>query len=260
MSRGRLVAVTFLMICGLASSHAEASQTVKLRVGFTPNHLGKSTTILVGFSIGTTSGRLPSPLTNFDLSLPRGMGFGTTTLGEQVCHPRQLEERGPPGCPPNSVMGRGEALVEVPPVVKEEVSIEIFMGPATDHHTSLLFYADGKSPISAQLIFPGVLLANSGPFGAHLNTAIPVVPSVPEGPDVAVVRMQSGLGPRNLTYYRYLHGRRISYHPIGLAVPEKCPRGGFPFSAEFTFQDGTSASSSNTVPCPGSHKPRRPRA
>lgn len=250
MSRATVAAIVLLVICGLTAASAEATQTVKLRVGFTPNQLGRSTTISVGFSIGTTSGQLPSPLTNFDLSLPRGMGFGTTTLGEQVCYPRLLEKKGPLGCPPNSMMGYGQAIVEVPPVVKEKVSIEIFMGPATDHHTSLLFNAEGGTPIFAQIIFPGVILANSGPFGAHLDTAIPVVPSVPEGPDVAVVHMQSSLGPLGLTYHKYIRGKRISYHPIGLAVPERCPSKGFPFSATFTFQDGTTAQASQTVPCP----------
>jgi hypothetical protein len=38
-------------------------------------------------------------------------------------------------------------------------------------------------------------------------------------------------------------------------VPERCPRGGFPFSARFGFEDGSSEIASTTLPCP----PRRRR-
>lgn len=51
------------------------------------------------------------------------------------------------------------------------------------------------------------------------------------GPDVSIVSVQTTIGPRHLTYYRRLHGRRVAFHPRGVSVPERCPRGGLPFAA-----------------------------
>jgi hypothetical protein len=73
------------------------------------------------------------------------------------------------------------------------------------------------------------------------------------GPDVSIVSVQATIGPSHLTYYKHVHGRLVPFSPRGVSVPERCPRGGFPFAAEFTFQDGSSASAQTTVPCP----PRR---
>jgi hypothetical protein len=117
-------------------------------------------------------------------------------------------------------------------------------------HLGLLFYAQGTSPISAQLIFTSLILEAPAPFGGSLNTRIPVIPSLPEAPDAAVVQMRSTIGPMNITYYQRSHGKRIAYQPNGIVLPNNCPRRGFPFAATFAFLDGTHASSHTTVPCP----------
>jgi hypothetical protein len=80
-----------------------------------------------------------------------------------------------------------------------------------------------------------------------------LISSVPGGADVSIVRVQTTIGPAGLTYYRHRHGRRVPFHPRGVAVPEHCPHGGFPFAAQFTFQDGSGTSASTTAPC----SPRR---
>jgi hypothetical protein len=129
-------------------------------------------------------------------------------------------------------------------------TIQAFAGPSTSGNMTVLFYAVGESPVSAQLIFQGEVLPDSGHFGSQLSALVPPVPSVPGGPDVSIVRVQSTIGPAGLTYYRHRHGRLVSFHPRGVAVPERCPHAGFPFSAQFTFEDGTSATAATTVPCP----------
>jgi hypothetical protein len=78
---------------------------------------------------------------------------------------------------------------------------------------------------------------------------VPLVPTVPEGPDVAVTDVHVTLGGR-LTYYERVHGRRVPYRPQGILLPKRCPRGGFRFSATFTFLDGTQAQAQTTVRCP----------
>jgi hypothetical protein len=79
---------------------------------------------------------------------------------------------------------------------------------------------------------------------------VPLVPSLPEAADVAVVRVRSTFGPEHLTYYKRVRGRVVPYKPRGVILPDRCPRGGFPFAATFTFQDGSHASAGTAVPCP----------
>ena len=41
-----------------------------------------------------------------------------------------------------------------------------------------------------------------------------------------------------MRYDKLVRGRTVSYHPQGVAIPARCPRGGFPFRAVLHFQDG----------------------
>jgi hypothetical protein len=78
---------------------------------------------------------------------------------------------------------------------------------------------------------------------------VPLVPGVPEGPDVAVVKVRVRIGG-NLVYYRRAHGRKVAYRPQGVRLPPHCPKGGFRFNASFSFVDGSSAQAQTVVPCP----------
>lgn len=249
----RLLYATVLVAIALPAS-ARAAETAKLDVHFAPDILGGNTTILTDFTIGTPNGQIPSPLIDVDLRLPPGVSLGSSTLGLATCTSHQLEVAGLAGCSANAVMGGGTALVEVPlgpVIVPEPVKIAILMGQAMNQHTSLLFYADGRTPVSAQLVFPGLLLeGTSGNFAAELNTEIPLTPSVPGAADAAVVQMNSLLGPKELVYHKSSHGKIVHYRPVGIAIPRVCPAGGFRFAARLTFQDGSKLTTTSVVPCP----------
>lgn len=242
-----------LALCVCLPSSGQAAQTVKLHTAFTPDRLGASTTIEFGFTISTTTGGLPSPLTHVSLRMPAGMNYVTTTLGFAECHPQKLIEKGLSGCPANSRLGFGSALVEVPFGTgsgKEIPDIQALMGPEHNGNVVVLFYADGRSPVYAQLVFQGELLPASGPFGGDLDTTIPLIPSVPNGPPVSILKVQSTIGPKHLLYEKRVHGHVVHYHPRGISIPESCPRGGFRFQANFSFQDGTTTTTNSSVPCP----------
>lgn len=244
---------TTVVILSLAlASPALATVGVKLKVGFTPNRPNASTTIHFGFTITTPRAVVPPPVTAIALQLPVGMGLGLTTLGEEVCTMRTLEARGPAGCSQNALMGRGHALIELPvgtQVVRSTATVEIFMGPPIRHHTVMLFDVLSVTPVSAEIPFPGELVPDMGGLGASLDTLVPVIASWPEGADASVVRMQSTLGPEHLTYYRRVHGHRVAYRPIGMAVPASCPGLGYRFVVKLVFADETSAQAASNVPC-----------
>ena len=150
-------------------------------------------------------------------------------------------------------MGQGSALTEIqigPEIERETAEVAIIRAPSQNGQFALLFYADGMTPVSAQVTFPGLLLPGPGPNDETIHIDVPLVPSLPEAPDVAVIRLHATIGPRGLTYYERIGGKLVSYHPKGVLLPDTCPRGGFPFTAILGFLDGTHASADTAVPCP----------
>ena len=232
---------------------AGAAETATLHASFSPDRPGVSTTIGFGFEITGADGSVPPPLASVGLQLPPGIDFLSTTLGLAICQPAALLANGLAGCPVNSRLGHGSAYVEVPfgeSSGREIPDIEALMGPPHGGNIVVLFYADGREPIDAQIVFQGELIAGTQTLGGSLDAAVPLVPSVPGGPAVSIVKVNATIGPAGLTYYERVHGRRVSFHPKGVSVPLHCPHGGFPFSAQFTFEDGTSTLARSVVPCP----------
>lgn len=259
----RLVLVLFLIAAAGQATEASGDQTSKLGVTLTPERLGASTTIHFDFQIHGEHSRVPPPLTGIELLYPINLGLITSGLGIATCSPTTLETFGPQGCPADSLMGRGNALVDIPigpETISEPGQITTWMGPVEEGHLALLFYAEGKSPVSAQLIFTSQILEAPPPYGGNLDTNVPIIPGLPEGPDATVVQMHATLGSQGITYYTHSRGKKIRYQPDGLRLPHVCPRGGFPFAASFTFADGSHSSAHAAVPCPPARarKPTHP--
>lgn len=224
-----------------------------MHTSFTPDRLGAPTTIGFGFTVKTTDGSLPSPLRHLALRIPKGMDYLSTTLGLAECQPKALIAKGLDGCPVNSRLGFGKARVEVPfgsTAGREIPRIYALMGPERNENMVILFYADGREPVFAQLVFEGELLPAGGPFGSDLSTPIPEIKGVTGGPPVSIINVESTIGPEHLLYEKRVHGRVVHFHPKGVSLPERCPRGGFRFQGEFSFQDGTTVHASSTVRCP----------
>ena len=249
-SASTVLAVAFALT--VATPALAVTEEASLHASFSPNRLGAGTTVAFSFHIGTAEGA-PPPLTAIDLRMPAGMNYTSTTLGLATCDPAALQAKGVAGCPPNSRLGYGSAYVEVPfgtGAGHEIPEVQAVAGPSPSGNLVVLFYANGLYPVSAQLAFAGEVLPATGRFGSQLQTNVPLVTSVPGGPDVSIVEVNTTIGPKNLTYYRRRHGRLEAFTPRGVAVPEKCPKGGFPFAASFSFQDGTGTTATTTVPCP----------
>ena len=197
MRRAR--ALTAILACACLPATAQATQSVKLDATLTPDRLGQGTTIGFGFQIDAPAGQVPSPLTELDVNYPGNLGIALSGVGLATCSPEKLKASGPGGCPANSRMGYGTALGEIqvgPEIIHENAQIALFRTANQSGHIALLIYATGLSPVDAQLVFPGLLLPAPAPFGGRLNINVPLVPSLPEAPDVAVVRVSSTLGPR----------------------------------------------------------------
>jgi hypothetical protein len=230
---------------GAAGARHAARQSARLQARLTPERLGAATTVSLGIEI-TARKRVPAPLRSIELAYPRDLGLATSGLGLASCSPVALEAVGVEACPPDSRMGSGSAVVEIPvgpDIVKANVSLALFAGPSPDGYLHVLVYASSVRTVHAELVFSAVLLAG------RLRIAVPLIPALPGAPDVAVTRMQVTLGGP-LTYYARLHGRKVAYRPPGVGLPDSCPGGGFAFAATFAFADGSHARARTAVPCP----------
>lgn len=251
--RALLAASLVGLVCFVQGAAGAAS--VKLRVAFKPDIAGSRTTLEMKVRIGGGPGGAPppSPVTKLNLRMPANMGIGTTTLGEINCDPASLMQRGLTGCSTNSRIGFGDATAVVPvgsQYVAEKVALHTLMGPPVRDRIEVLFYLEGRSPVLNRAVFPGEFLEDSGLFGEQLDTSITPIQAWPEGPDMALETFNSTIGPLDLTYYRRVKGRTVSFHPQGVRLPQSCPRGGYPFAAELSFADGSTAEARYTVRCP----------
>ena len=137
-----------------AGGSGPVTEQASLSAGFSPDRLGQSTTISFGFHLQTAEGTAPPPLTSIVLQMPAGMNYTLTTLGLAVCEPAVLQAQGPKGCPPNSRLGAGSALVEVPFGTgsgHEIPEVQAVVGPPKEGNMVVLFYANGQTPVFAQL-------------------------------------------------------------------------------------------------------------
>jgi hypothetical protein len=248
-----------LLACAGSAPTADAAARVRLSAALTPERLGRGTTIEFSFTVSTPTGQVPAPLLGIELLYPANLGLTTSGLGLSTCTAATLETLGPAGCPSQSQMGYGHALVEVPfgpEILQEATTTKVFMAHIHHGRFGLVFYTSGQSPVNARIVFRGLVLPASGPFGGNLAATLPLVPTLPGAPDAAVVQFSTTIGPAGLTYYERVGGRFLPYHPPGIVLPRTCPRGGFRFAARLTFENATHAGASTTVPCP--RAPRSP--
>jgi hypothetical protein len=248
-----LALLLLLVLACLPAAAARASEVAQITISFSPNRLGAHISVRTTVSVRNTDGGLPSPVTGFDEHIPAELELIGSTLGLAICQPKALLASGLEGCSPNARLGSGTATVGVPfgpEIVTEMSDIQLLMGPPVEEQVGLLLYAESRTPVFAQLVFPGVLLVGSGP--ESFNTDITPTPTLPGAPDAAMTNMTLNVGPEHLTYYKRVHGRRVGYRPTGISLPTKCPRGGFLFVTNMRFLDGTALTVPYDVPCPPS--------
>lgn len=237
-----LAAALALLIAGPIGALAAPSATMSASLA--PERLGAPTTISASFHISPGPGEFPV-LASVQLYFPENLGFVTSGLGLAVCDPKLLVEDGPDICPANSRIGGGSAVAQIPlsGLIEEPVRLSLLAGPSPGGSLRVLVSASAVFPVSALIVLDAELLPG------RLSIAVPLVPTFPEGPDVALGDIHLQLGGE-LTYYEMIRGREVAYRPAGIGLPRTCPRGGFAFGVAFAFVGGGRASARTAVPCP----------
>ncbi len=208
----------------------------------------------------TTTGTVPSPLVRMATLLPAEMYLAATSLGLTICTPSTLNKRGPDGCQPSAILGYGKATAELligGQVVVEHAHFTPVMGPPLDHHTRLLDYAEGFTPVFEESISTSTVAERTGPFGSELQTSIPLITSLVGAPPSSITSISYTIDPPNLRYYRWQHEKRRYYRPRGVSIPGRCPGNGYRFGARLTFLDKSTITISSTVPCSQTNQPKQ---
>jgi hypothetical protein len=178
-----------------------------------------------GASPENPNGSVP-PISAVNVYLPKGVKLHPS--GFASCTQATLQNIGPSGCPKGSVASPlGSVLGEVTfgtERVPENATLQGFFGPAA----SVLFYVQGSSPVSLEVVSTGRFVRSSGKYSWELETLVPPVATVPGAPLASVSRIHLKAGAA----YRS-HGKVVSYG----TVPKKgeCPKGGFFGKTEVTF-------------------------
>lgn len=245
---------------GLPAKRSARSTSATLIAKFIPMRLGRRTTLEFGFSFAAPPGGVPPPLTQIELRYPNDLGLGISGLGLATCTAPTLEALGPGGCPPNAAMGFGTVYTGIrlgSTIINETAPLAIMRAPDRAGRLALLFSSEGTAPVDTRIVFGGLLQPAAVPFGGLVDIGVPLVPTLPGAPYISVIHLRSTIGPLKILYYEQVDGRTLAYRPEGILLPSRCPPRGFPFAAQFTFEDKSVRTAHTTVPCRGFRQKKR---
>ena len=252
-----VLAFALLALSGVAS----ALPTVRFKAAAVPipkpgggvypntgNILGAGAALQAEYKIeGTEYDGSPPPIIGINFYFPGGTKLHPS--GFPTCSKTTLEQFGPVRCPKASSagpLGTVHGFVTFGSERVEEVAeLSSFYAPGG----GLLFFTDGHSPVSLEIISGAhyLNLGGAGGYGPKLVAAVPLVASVPGAPYASVksITVKAGSAYKS-------HGKTVYYG----TVPNKCPKGGFPLKTEVIFAENGDPSTPVTVtktykaPCP----------
>jgi hypothetical protein len=242
LTSAALVGAIALTALAASCAAARGQTTATIAPSLSPDRLGARAALT--FTINYTSSDefgVPAPVRRSVLRFPAGLELEIPRL--RSCDAARLRARGPSGCPAQSELGSGHALMEAHAGTEnttEEATLWAFLGPPRNLRPSIEIVAQGYTPLDERFVFSSEVSASSPPYGEQMTMSIPPIPTLVFEPDASVVSFSLTLGSR----------RRGAHADDSVRVPSRCPAGGLPFAAEFSYADGSTSQSRNTIPCP----------
>jgi hypothetical protein len=241
--RRATVAIAALAACVCAGAPPAAAQTsASIQPSFLPDRLGAGTSFTLSFRFFGGEEGVPPPLSGIVVHLPAGLSVNLT--GVESCAKNRLRRLGAAGCPPGSLLGRGHALMKVhagSQTLPEAVMISVFRGVNRGGAPTFEILGRGATPLDESTISSAVLSADLPPYGSKLTVSVPAIPTVMYEPDASFSALSLTIGDVR---------RPPRAHAAGtVRVPRTCPAGGFPFAADFTFADASSARATARLGC-----------
>jgi hypothetical protein len=239
--RWRTLAGVTLAALGVSTASAQAAATPKpvdmaqnLRVAISPGKSGTARKPKPA-SIGVTiSSPTVEPATTETVSLSLGKGIEFNNRAFPTCTLQTISAVGNLSrCPKGSIVGRGTARAKGflgTTIVPETLKVTAVNSPGD----SLQLYVVGTSPVTISGPITGKLVKASGKYGYKLNVRLPqYLQEVIEGTAWAPL-VYFHVDVKATTTVR--RGGRAVRVPYVQTV--KCPKGGWPFEAAFTFDQG----------------------
>ncbi len=213
-----------------------------IAASFHPDRLGGKGALTVTIDLaGGGLGAAP-PLRHFVLRLPAGLGVEIPHL--RSCEPDRLLLLGARGCPAQSRLGVGQALVRAQlgsQLLGESISLWVFLGPLRNLQPTFEIFGQGYTPFDERLVFSGTVLPDQPPYGEDLVLSVPTIATLPLEPGASIASMSLTIGT----------SQRVASEPNTTVEPTRCPPGGFPFAAELSYADGSTTNVSTATSCPG---------
>ncbi len=236
------IAVVVLAVCLALPSSTWAQSSATVKALFAPNRLAAKGALTLTMHFAGDFG-VPVPLRRALVRLPAGMGMSIPAL--RICRAARLRAHGAGGCPAQSEIGSGYALVEAhagSQLIGERVALGIFLGPPQlDFQPTFEVLGEGRTPLLKRLVLGGTVVPGSPPYGETIVMNIPPIATLALEPDASIVTL-------SLTVGTIAH--RLAAGANTVEVPRACPAGGFPFAGEFTYADGSTSSALATATCP----------
>lgn len=217
-----------------ASAAAQAATESSIRPSLRPNRLRASAALTLALRYSGGEEGVPAPVRTIVVQMPAGLGIDLR--GVRDCPAASLRRQGAAGCGSGSLLGRGDAALEVhagSQTLPEQAAVWVFRGPDRGSSPTLEILSQGYTPLDERTISTAILAGDRAPYGSELTVSIPPIPTLVYEPDASLTSL-------SLTISR----------TGTIAVPNSCPSGGFAFAAASTFADGSNASAAASVPCP----------
>lgn len=234
--------IAALLVCSLSGGLARADVSATIAPSLDPSRLGAEGALRFDINFAGGEFGVPAPVHRAVLRFPAGLGIEMPEL--RSCAPVRLRSLGARGCPAQSELGRGSAIVEAhlgSQIVTESIALGVFLGPLGNVQPTLEVLAQGHTPFGERVVLRGTVISANAPFGEELVLSIPPIPTLPLEPDASIVSLSITLGSNE---------PRLSRDANTVLVPSSCPAGGFPFAAEFSYADGSSSNALAMTPCP----------
>lgn len=231
-----------LPACTQLTAPAQAQTSATIEPVFTPDQLSAKGALTLSLDYSALETAVPSPMRRLVVMLPAGLGLNIPML--RSCSPTRLQSRGVSGCPAQSKIGSGHALIEADAgsqLITESITLSIFLGPLQGFQPTFEVLGQGYTPLLKRIVLSGTVTPGRLPYGEQLVMSIPPIPTVPLEPDASVAELTLTVGT---------NAHRLAGDANTIVVPPTCPAGGFPFAAETTYADGLTGSSFAMAFCP----------
>lgn len=254
--RSRLIALTIVgaavaAAAGVAGAQGGATQS-KITASLNPNVGGKPTHILFDVMTFSTTGGVPAPGTNAVVHLPFGLKYNSK--GFARCDGNTKSPPDASACPAKTKIGSGSSVIAAKVgtfMLNEPATVTAYAGAKQHGHDTLLLYAAGTTPISAQLTLVGELIPGAHSASVHsaaalysykLNVPIPAIPTVPGGPSASITDFKTDIGAN-----AKVKGKKSA---LLVAPKKKQCRGANHWGYDGTYTGSPAYSSTTTSPCP----------